>query len=165
MDHRLATVGQRFIILAESTVLAEPAEGALDDPTLGKHDELAHLRALHNLDHTPIHLLGYIHERASVAAIGPDQLDPTEAADHFCKHQLPAVAVLNISTMDDHGQDQPERVNDNMPLSAGDFLARVITVGPPFWGAAVFTDWLSITAALGVGFLPTLRRTFSRSLS
>jgi hypothetical protein len=65
--------------------------------------------------------------------------------------------------MNHHRQNQTERIHDDMSLSTRDFLARVVAAIPPF--DAVLTDCESITAALGVGFLPALRRTFSRSLS
>ena len=39
-DHRLAALGQRFVVLGESSVLSEPGKGALDNPSFGQHDEL-----------------------------------------------------------------------------------------------------------------------------
>jgi hypothetical protein len=78
--------------------------------------------------------------------------------------QSAAVAVLDARRADHHGQQEPERVNDDMSFSAGDFLARVVAA-PPFCGASVLTDWASIPAAEGVGFLPALRRTFWLRLS
>jgi hypothetical protein len=49
--------------------------------------------------------------------------------------------------VDDHGEDQAERVDQDVPLPPGDFLAPVVTSGPPF--SVVLTDWLSMIAAEG----------------
>ena len=43
-DHRLAAGGQRFVILAQAAVLAQPREGALDNPSFGQHYETADRR-------------------------------------------------------------------------------------------------------------------------
>ena len=51
-----------------------------------------------------------------------------------------------------HGQQQSLGVHPNMSLAALHFLAGVITPRPPF--SVVFTDWLSITAPLGVDSRP-----------
>ena len=49
-------------------------------------------------------------------------------------------------------QQHSQRVYGDVALAALDVLAGIIAVGPPFCG--VFTDWLSMIAAEGVGFLP-----------
>ena len=50
-----------------------------------------------------------------------------------------------------------------MPLASGNPLTRVITAGPPF--SVVFTDWLSMIAALGVASRLATSRTRTRKAS
>ena len=62
--------------------------------------------------------------------------------------------------MDHHGQPQPHGIHYEVALATLDFLAGVIASGPPF--SVVFTVWLSIMAALGVGWRPSAARTTGR---
>jgi hypothetical protein len=77
--------------------------------------------------------------------------------------QATAVAILNVRRVNHERYDQTQRVDDYMTLAAKDFLPRVVPAIPPF--SAVFTDWLSMMPTLGVGLLPTLRRTWARRRS
>ena len=65
--------------------------------------------------------------------------------------------------MDNDGEDQSERVDDDVPFTSLDLLATIVPAKPPF--SVVFTDWLSIIAAEGVGSRPALTRTCSRKVS
>jgi hypothetical protein len=62
--------------------------------------------------------------------------------------------------MHDRVHQQTGRISDDMPLPAFDFLPRVIAIwidaGPPF--SALFTLWLSITAAVGLASRPANSR-------
>jgi hypothetical protein len=70
---------------------------------------------------------------------------------------------LDIGGMHNEGQDQAHGVYDDVPLAALDLLAGVVAAGPPF--SAVFTDWLSMIAAEGLGFRSAWARTFWRRAS
>jgi hypothetical protein len=59
---------------------------------------------------------------------------------------------LDISRVGHNGQEQPHGVYHYVPFAPRHLLASVIATRPPF--SVVFTDWLSIMAALGVGSLP-----------
>ena len=65
--------------------------------------------------------------------------------------------------MNDGVEQQAQRVYENMALLALDLLARIIAMridaGPPF--SALFTLWLSITAAVGLASLETASRHFT----
>jgi hypothetical protein len=50
-----------------------------------------------------------------------------------------------------------------MAFAAVDLLAGIITAPPPF--SAVFTDWLSMMAALGLTSRPSSCRTMPRKAS
>ena len=68
------------------------------------------------------------------------------------KQQDAAVAILDISGMNDGVEQQTQRIYENMAFLAFDFLARIIAMridaGPPF--SALFTLWLSMMAAVGL---------------
>ena len=55
--------------------------------------------------------------------------------------------------MHDNGDQQAERVDEDVALATIDLLARVVAVRPPF--SVVFSDWLSMMPALGLRFRPT----------
>ncbi len=68
-----------------------------------------------------------------------------------------AIAVLNVRAMNDGVKQQAYRIDENMPLFAFDLLARIIAmridIAPPF--SALFTLWLSMTAAVGLASRPS----------
>jgi hypothetical protein len=61
--------------------------------------------------------------------------DRRETAFGVAQQTADAIAVLQVSAMDDDVQQQAEGVDDDVPLAAGDLLARVIAlrVDPPLW--------------------------------
>jgi hypothetical protein len=71
------------------------------------------------------------------------------------------MVVLKTGLVHELVQDQTVGIHQDMALAAFDLLASVIAAPPLLW--LVFTDWLSIIAALGVGSRPCFTRTCSRS--
>ena len=57
-----------------------------------------------------------------VCAIGPDQLQTRKAPLERRKQELATASVLNVSFMHQHLQDQPIRVDEQMPLASLDLL-------------------------------------------
>lgn len=165
VDHGFTAGWQGFVVLAEPTIPAEPTECTLDNPTLGQHDELVGVAAFDDLDDTAKHPLGFMDKPAGVPAIGPDEFEPCETPGHRRQHLVATVAVLDVCGMNDDREDQAEGIDTDMPFSTDNLLPRVVAVRPPLRGASVLTDCESRMPADGVGFLPALRRTFSRSLS
>ena len=105
--------------------------------------------------HSPVQLF------AAVSAVGEDRLQKgKELAGVAVQDQKGAIAVLQVGRMDGDGQDQAEGIDEEVALLAFDLLARVIArrvdVRPPF--SALFTLWLSITAALGEASRPSRSR-------
>ena len=72
-------------------------------------------------------------------------------AEHGRHRERAAVAILNVSGMNDGMNQQALRIDENMPLLALDLLARIVAMRvdtrPPF--SALFTLWLSMIAAVG----------------
>ena len=137
-DHGLAVWGQTFVVLGESSVFAQPSEGAFDDPSFRQDDEPADGVAFDDLDEPPVPSANPVHELSGVSAIGKDQLHSTKARAKLLHDPPTAIAVLKVGRMDHQGHDQAQRVDDQMSLAALDLLARVVPAVPPF--SAVLTD-------------------------
>jgi len=125
-------------IAGEPSVAANPSEGSLDNPSLGQDDETMQLIALDDLKCPGAGLgdgrggLGSL-----VAGISEDALDEgKEAARASIEDKRRAVAILYIGGVDDDIQQEAERIDENMPLSARDLLARIkalrVERGAPF---------------------------------
>jgi hypothetical protein len=70
---------------------------------------------------------------------------------------------LNVRSMYHHSQQQPQGIHHDMALAPLHLLAGVVASWPPF--SVVFTLWLSIMAAEGVGSLPSASLTLGRKVS
>src|SRR5439155_22538986 len=142
----------------------QPAERAFNNPSMRQdHKALNIVRALDDLQ-DPSGKGGHPrHQLAGVAAIRPDQAQPRRDPAELLEDPLGAVPVLDPGAMDHDRQDQAQRIHREVTLAPFDFLAVVVAVGPPFCG--VFTDWLSMIAADGVGWRPSFWRTFPRKAS
>ena len=162
-DHGLTALCQGFIIFGQSAVLPQPGEGSLYDPALGQHHEMMDRGTLHDFHEAPKPTACPVHELSRIAAVGKDQFQSSQPGPQLSDEQATAIAILNVRRVNHERYDQTQRVDDDMTLAAKDFLPRVVPAIPPF--SAVFTDWLSMMPTLGVGLLPTLRRTWARRRS
>src|SRR6185436_18078940 len=108
-----------FVILAETTALAQPSEGALDHPALGKGREPLLARwPVHDLQLPLPERPSDDPERALIDAIGEDGLQSRAAGSvQLREHKPSSVGVLDVGRMHDHGPDHSERVNDNMSFA------------------------------------------------
>src|SRR5271165_132107 len=100
--------------------------------------------------------------RALIAAIGKNTLDERkQGTGAGVEHRGDTVAILNIGRVNRNAQQKTERIDKDVPLAAGDLLARIVTLrvhrGPPF--CAVLALWLSMIAALGLASRPARSRT------
>src|SRR5947209_2994399 len=93
MDHRetdpgFATLTGFFVVFTEPTILRQPAEGALHNPTMRLHHEsLSIVRTLDDLQN-PAGKGSYPRdELPRISAVGPDEPQPRERTAQFRKHQ------------------------------------------------------------------------------
>jgi hypothetical protein len=95
-----------------------------------------------------------------VAAIGEQSLKKWKFPEQRAQDENAAITILNVRAMNDGVKQQAYSVDKNMSLLAFDLLARVIAMGidtaPPF--SALFTLWLSMTAAVGLASRPSASR-------
>ena len=149
-------------VARQAAVTADPGEGAFDDPPLRQDDEAMQLVALddHQLPSTGLgNRAGSL--RSLIAGISEDALNEREQASRApIEDQSRAVAILHIGGMDDDIQEQAERLDENMPLAAGNLLARIealrVQRSAPFCAALAL--WLSMMAAVGLASRPSRSR-------
>ena len=141
---------------------SDPGQGSFDDRAFGQDDEVMSLTALDDLKHPAS---GVSHRGcglgALISGIGEDALDEREEAPRVCiEDQSRAVAILQIGGMDNNVQQEAERVNQDVPLAAGDLFARIkalrVKRAVPFCAALAL--WLSMIAALGLASRPSRSR-------
>lgn len=168
VNHRLAGRCEKLVVLAQSTVAPQPPEGALDDPPA--RQELEALQVVGTLDDLQPQLgaateRGHPREqRSSVRRVGPDEAHPgEEGVGEPLKHELGAVAILDVRRVDDDSDQQPEGVDQDVTLAPVDLFARIVPVRPPL--SVVLTDWLSRMPALGSRARPSASRTSPRRCS
>jgi len=162
-DPCLAAFGQVFVVFAQPSIAAQPAKGSLHNPAALQDDE-PFVGPFDDFDDPGKCRQGPADKLPGVAAVGPDQSQAREASGQALENQPPAVAILDVGSVNDHGDDQSQRVDGDVALASDDLFAGVIaSASAPF--SALLTLWLSMIAALGVACLPALRRTRSRSVS
>src|SRR5207248_5087785 len=182
IDPGFFTAGEQFIVLGQSTPGGEPGERSLDNPSPFEHVEplgpdllpihfsplrdpdasQATPRVFDDLDLPAQRGLDPLDKAAFVvSAISPDQLEPRETPLEGSEQVFAPVMVLKTGLVYQLVHDQAVGIHQDMALATFDLLASVVAAPPPFW--LVFTDWLSIIAALGVGSRPCLIRTCSRN--
>jgi len=133
------------------------------DPSLWHDDEAVHLSAFDDFDNPTAGIFrGQRRAWPLIARIGEDFHDEgPHRACGFIEHKGGAVAILDVGGMDGNAQEQTERIDEEMSLAAGDFLARVVALrieqSPPF--GAPLALWLSMMAAVGLASRPSISRT------
>jgi len=98
-----------------------------------------------------------------IAAVGEQFLQERIAPEQRLEDQHAAVAVLYVGRMNQRVQQQPYRIDEDMPLLAFDLFPRIIparvNAAPPF--SALLTLWLSMIAAVGLASRPIASRHFT----
>src|SRR5216684_8652993 len=69
-----------------------------------------------------------------VAAIGPNQLETRKDPGERRKQAFAAAVVLDVGLMDEHMQDQPIRIDQQVALAAFDFFPAIVATNPSLLG-------------------------------
>ena len=161
---RFRCTGQGFIVLAQPATTSQPRQCSLNHPPAWQHLKLmAGPGTLDDLQDPARHGHHPVHQLAAVASVSPDESQAWESSYQFIDDQPRTISVLDIGRMHHHRQQQAHGIYDDVSLSTVDLLTSIIATRPPF--SVVFTLWLSMIAALGVGSLPSASRTQGRSVS
>ncbi len=162
-DHGFAGFGEGFIVFRQAAVFSKPCECSFHNPSLGYDDKFVSIRSFDDVNNPAMPAHRPVHKPSGITAIGPDDFEAPPSRTQLFDQQFAAVPVLHIGRVHDQGENQAERVNNDMTLATQRFLARIVPSVAPF--SAVLTDWLSMIPALGVGLRPFLIRTRRRSWS
>ena len=158
LNHGFTANRQRLIVFAQPSILSQPRKGPFHHPSPGQYRKTFNVFiTFDNLQNPATKIKSPVNELACVSTIGPDQRQTTKTTSQFTQNRFCTVTVLNIGCMYHHSHHQTQRINHQMAFSACYFLAGVIASVPPF--EAVLTVWLSIIAALGLGWRPAWTRT------
>ncbi len=118
--------GVALEVAGQAAVAADPGEGALDDPALGQDDEAMGIAALDDLQgpraglgNDPGHLWPL------VAGVGEDALDKRKGSPRRAQQVTRAIAILHVGGVNRHAQQEAQRIDQDVALAAGDFLARI----------------------------------------
>jgi len=118
--------GVTLEVAGQAAVAADPGKGALDDPALGQDDEAMGIAALDDFQLPGAGLgddLGHLWPL--VAGVGEDAFDKREGSPRRAQHLARAVAVLHVGRVDGDAQQEAKRIDQDVTLAPGDFLARI----------------------------------------
>src|SRR5262245_7928110 len=122
VDPRLAAGRVALVVLAQPAVPPEPPERPLDDPPLRQVDvPLGPDRAEDGRERPP-EGGGHPIDDGRIRPVGPDHRQPRERGQAGEDGPGP-VPVLHAGRQDRQPPDQAERVNDDVPLAAGDLFS------------------------------------------
>ncbi len=129
MNHLQAGIELAFAVFPEAAALIQPAQGAFDNPSFRKHGKGVQLISLDDFNGglDPFHHA--VGKRlARVAAVYQHALDQLQIWLASIDGPQSAVAVGHIGRGYGRSVGKPLRVHRDMPLDAGDLLARVVTL-------------------------------------
>ena len=156
-DHRLGHLGQLLVVLGEAAPSSEPAERPLDHPPARENGEAGGARdAPHDDQRQAEEEAGEQDGHTIVDAVG--EHGPKPAIQRLDPPQQVAcpVGVLDVGRVDDDPEQQPRGIDGDVALAAFDLLGRIVAPGSPF--SVVFTLWVSMMAAVGLGSRPDRSR-------
>src|SRR6266511_4976018 len=112
---RLTALRRFLIVLAETTELHQPAEGALDHPAARQHDKAFDIiGSFHDLQHPTPKRRNPSNKLSGIPAVSPDQLKAGEGSLQSLQDQLGAVSILDTGAVHDHSQQQSQRIYHQM---------------------------------------------------
>ena len=154
MNPSLSGFRQFLIVLAQTPATAQPGQRTLHHPPPGQHLEAVAVRAsAYHAQQPASSSPSPSHQPAGVGRISPDQLRSREPAQQLGQYQPGSIPVLDVGDVNHYREEQPGGIHYDVALAPRHLFARVIAARPPF--SVVFTDWLSMMAALGVASLPS----------
>ncbi len=161
-DERGGLAGVTLVVAGEPAAAADPCQRSLHDPAFGEHNEAVPVTAANDLQipHAGAGD-GGLHLLPLIACVGDDALDEWEAPSRLPQQRLGSVPVLKTGRVHADGQQQAERVGQDVALAANHLLAGIVAGrverSPPL--TAPFAVWLPMIAVVGLASRPACSRT------
>ena len=130
-DHREAEEGSdgscvTLEVTGQPAVSADPGEGAFDHPAFGQNDEAMGIAALDDLQDPRARACDdRRHPLPLVPGVGEDAFNERKGSPRDAQQVARAVAILHAGRMDHNTQQEAQRIDQDVALAAGDFLARI----------------------------------------
>lgn len=118
--------GVALEVAGQAAVAADPGKGALDDPAFGQDDEAMGVASLDDLQGPSAGLGDHLgHLGTLIAGVGKDALDKGKGSPRGAQQLARAIAILHVGRVDGDAQEEAQRIDQDVALAAGDFLARI----------------------------------------
>ena len=131
LDHGGTRLGTPFVILAVAAGATVPGVGSLHDPAFPhRHKAACSLRSgLHfDMPARPIGLQPGVQRMIVILVVAKDRLQSGEVLRRDLIEQLGSGrSVVDVGTGNQYGDQQAQRIHQQMPLAALDFLAAIVT--------------------------------------
>ncbi len=113
-----------FVVAREPAAPADPSQCTLHDPAFWEHDKAVPVAAANDLEFPRAGAGdGGFHLLPLIARITDDALDEGEAPARLPEQRLCAISVLDTGRVDGDGQQQAERIGQDVALAANHLLA------------------------------------------
>ena len=127
--HRFTGLGRVFVVLAQAPIPPQPGEGSLHHPThLQRLKPRLALRPAHNLQSVrpPMQPQPRVQPVVVILVVREHHLQPRQVpARRLGEHLRGRPAVVHVGGRHHHGDQQPQRVHQDMAFAAVDLLAAV----------------------------------------
>ena len=163
IDHGIGGINPILIILAQTTVVAQPSEGTFYHPPPGNNLEPRLVRQPRRDFYVNPVSARLLNKVTRISAIGPQLFEPGKTFSQFRQQPGADRAIVVVCFTHKGLEDKAFGIHDHMPFASLDLFAPVVAACAPF--SVVLTDWLSILPALGVACRPSFCRSCSRRLS
>jgi hypothetical protein len=127
----LGVGGLNFIMAHQAAMFHKPTEGPFDDPAFAQHFEATLvLQARHDLQPQGARLALRRHPPgqflSAVALVGPQTAQPPEANERGSQQAAGALSFGHVGFGDTDGQEQPQRVHQDMTFDPFGFLGCIV---------------------------------------
>ena len=155
LDHCSTRFDSAFVVLAVSTTATVPGVRPFHHPAfLDRRESTSALRTFLHLD-PPLGTMlvpPSLQAVVVVLVVTENHFQPGEILGCDLAQDLGRRStIVRSGRCDQYRYEQAEGIDQQMSLAALDFLASVVTPLLPAHPSVVFTDWLSMHIALGVG--------------
>lgn len=146
IHERLRYFGQCLIILAQSSISAQPSKGSFDNPTSGLNGKPCFRAFDHFVINPQPSLANVGHRRTIITLINNDPCPTLAEGDSLQQTSNPHL-ILDIGRVYHHGYQQTQGIGGDLSFTSLYFFAAIEAFWPPF--SVVLTDWLSTMMVLG----------------